>query len=188
MTTAAKGPAATRADRLVWILLVGAVVSVFFGTYAHVHDPAGEATISLFFSGTLNLKVWFTTAALLFAALQILTALRIYGKVKIPKEYPSWLGDAHRLFGTLAFVVTLPVAFHCLWSLGFSDKDARTYIHSLAGCAFYGVFVIKVLSVRTKQLPNWVLPVVGSTAFALLVLIWSTSSLWFFQNVDFPGI
>ena len=82
----------TNTAPLLWILAVGAAVSVFFGTYAHVHDPAGEATISLFFSGTLNLKAWFTTVALLFAALQVLTALRIYGKVKVPREAPAWLG------------------------------------------------------------------------------------------------
>ena len=136
------------------ILLVGALVSLLFGVYASVHDPTGETTIALFFSNTVSMKVWFTTAALVFAILQVLTALRLYGKVKIPKTFPKWLPDAHRLFGTLAFLLSLPVAFHCLWSFGFESTSSQTrrYVHSVAGCLFYGAFASKVLAVRTKRL------------------------------------
>ena len=188
---AAPAPAtatATAASLLI-ILLFGALVSLLFGVYAAVHDPTGETTIALFFSNTVGMKVWLTTASLGFAVLQVLTALRIYGRVKIPKTFPAWLGDAHRLFGTLAFLLSLPVAFHCLWSFGFESTSSQTrrYVHSLAGCVFYGVFASKVLAVRTKRLPGWVLPVIGSTTFTLLVVLWTTSSLWFFQNREFPG-
>lgn len=188
--TPAPASAPASAATLLIIFLVGALVSLLFGVYASVHDPTGESTIALFFSGTLNLKVWFTTTAVLFALLQVLTALRLYGKVKIPRQFPKWLGDAHRLFGTLAFLISLPVAFHCLWSLGFesSSSETRRYVHSIAGCVFYGAFAMKVLSVRTKRLPGWMLPAVGSVTFALLVVLWATSSLWFFRTVDFPGV
>ena len=60
-------------------------------------------------------------------------------------------------------------------------------MHSVAGCIFYGAFASKVLAVRTKRLPNWVLPVVGGVTFTLLVVLWATSSLWFFQNREFPS-
>ena len=119
---AAPPSAATTASLLI-ILLVGALVSLLFGVYASVHDPTGETTIALFFSNTVSMKVWFTTVALVFAILQVLTALRLYGKIKIPKTFPTWLGDAHRLFGTLAFLFSLPVAFHCLWSFGFESSS-----------------------------------------------------------------
>jgi hypothetical protein len=192
--TAADAPAptptaASTTASLLIILLVGALVSLLFGVYASIHDPTGETTIALFFSNTVSMKVWFTTLAVLFAILQVLTALRLYGKVKIPKTFPKWLPDAHRLFGTIAFVLTLPVAFHCLWSFGFESNSGQTrrYVHSVAGCLFYGVFVSKVLAVRTKKLPGWVLPVLGSAAFALIVVLWATSSLYFFQHRDFPG-
>ena len=179
---------ATVASLLI-ILLVGALVSLLFGVYAAVHDPTGETTIALFFSNTVGMKVWLTTGALVFAVLQVLTALRLYGKVKIPKDFPAWLGDAHRLFGTLAFLLSLPVAFHCLWSFGFESTSSQTrrYVHSLAGCLFYGAFASKVLAVRTKRLPGWVVPVLGGITFTLLVVLWTTSSLWFFQNREFPG-
>jgi hypothetical protein len=175
---------------LLLVLLAGAAVSLFFGAYGRIHDPTGEATLTLFFTSTINLKVWFATVAILFALVQIVTALRLFGKIKIPRRMPSWLGDAHRLSGTLAFLFTLPVAFHCLWSLGFASdtSDPRTYIHSVVGCAFYGLFVVKVLSVRIHELPGWLLPSAGFATFASLAVLWVTSSLWFFQNVSFPGI
>ena len=188
-STPAPTPSSATTASLLIILLVGALVSLLFGVYASVHDPTGETTIALFFSNTVGMKVWFTTVALAFAMLQVLTALRLYGKVKIPTTFPPWLGDAHRLCGTLAFIFSLPVAFHCLWSFGFESTSSQTrrYVHSVAGCLFYGAFASKVLAVRTKRLPGWVLPVIGSVTFTLLVVLWTTSSLWFFRNRAFPG-
>ncbi|GEM_PF-483112 len=172
------------------VLAAGAAFAVFLGAYAHVHDPTGETTLTLFFTSTLNLKVWFTTVALVFALVQVLTAARLYGKVHIPRRMPKWLGDFHRLAGSFAFAFTLPVAFHCLWSLGFVGQldDTRRFVHSIAGCAFFGLFVVKVLSVRVRRLPGWLLPTAGSLLFGVLVVVWATSSLWFFQNVAFPGV
>ena len=193
MSAVEASPAGARAPStaasLLIILLVGALVSLLFGVYASVHDPTGETTIALFFSNTVGMKVWFTTAALGLAVLQVATALRLFDKIKIPKTVPAWLGDLHRLFGTLAFLLTLPVAFHCLWSFGFESTSTQTrrYVHSLVGCLFYGAFVSKVLAVRTKRLPGWVLPLIGGITFTLLVVLWTTSSLWFFQNREFPG-
>jgi Family of unknown function (DUF6529) len=180
----------SHAGELVLVLLAGAAVSLFFGAYARIHDPTGEQTLTLFFTSTINLKVWFATAALAFALVQVTTGARLFGKIKIPRQIPPWFGDAHRLSGTIAFLLTLPVAFHCLWSLGFrSDtSDPRTYVHSVVGCVFYGVFVVKVLSVRIHQLPKWLLPAAGITTFLALVVLWVTSALWFFQNVSFPGV
>jgi hypothetical protein len=44
--------------------------------------------------------------------------------IRFPRVRPAWLGTAHRLTGTLAFLLTLPVAYHCLWALGFQDFDS----------------------------------------------------------------
>jgi hypothetical protein len=127
------------------------------------------------------MKVWFATVAVVLAVVQMLTAARLYGRIKVPRHTPAWLGDIHRLSGLLAFLFTLPVAFHCLFVLGFrSDvSDLRTYIHSVVGCAFYGLFVVKVLSVRLRDLPNWLLPATGILTFAALGVLWATSSLWY---------
>lgn len=168
--------------KLLGIGLAGAVVAVGLGVYADVHTPTGEKPYTLFFSDTIQLKVWFATAAVALALVQVLLAMRLYGKLRWPRQAPPWLGDAHRLVGTLAFALTLPVAYHCLWSLGFQSTDTRVLVHSLAGCFFYGVFVMKVLSVRVQGLPGWTLPVVGGAVFTALVVIFLTSSVWFFTS------
>lgn len=168
--------------KLLGILGAGVAVSVLLGVYADSHTPTGEKPYTLFFSDTINLKVWFATAAVILAVIQIFLALRLYGKVHWPKTAPSWLGDAHRLTGTLAFLVTLPVVYQCVWALGFQSGGTRVLIHSLAGCFFYGAFVCKVLGVRIHGLPGWVLPVIGGAVFTALVVLFLTSSVWFFTS------
>jgi hypothetical protein len=134
------------------------------------------------------MKAWLATAVVALAIVQVLLALRMYGRLG-RSAAPAWVGPTHRLVGTLAFLVSLPVAYHCLWSLGFeSNADhARRFWHSLFGCAFYGAFTIKVLAVRSRRMPGWALPVVGGLVFSLLVGLWLTSALWFFDKSGFPS-
>ena len=82
----------------------------------------------------------------------------------------------------------LPVAYHCLWSLGWRDTDARVVVHGILGCAFFGALTTKLLALRINGLPGWALPVLGGGLVAILTGIWLTSSLWFFTNVGFPGL
>ena len=187
MTEATIDRAAPATRRVAVLGLVGAAVAVALGVYAQAHDPTNEQPYTLFFTGTLNLKVWFATAAFLLALVQLVTALRLYGKLAWPATLPPWFGELHRLSGTLAFALTLPVAYHCLWALGFQSGDTRVLTHSLLGCVFYGAFATKVLVVRAQGLPGWALPVAGGATFTVLVGLWLTSSLWFFTTVDFPG-
>ena len=95
---------------------------------------------------------------------------------------PDWVGPVHRWSGTIAFVVSLPVAFHCLWALGFESGDARVLVHSVAGCVFYGAYAAKMLGLRTRSAPRWALPVLGGCVFTLIVVLWLTSALWLFTN------
>jgi hypothetical protein len=69
--------------------------------------------------------------------------------------------------------------------LGFQTPDARVAVHSLAGTFVYGVFAAKVLIVRDHRLPRWMLPTAGLTLASTIVLLWATSSLWYFSNVRF---
>jgi hypothetical protein len=179
--------AGTAARRLVGVLLVGSAVSVALGVYGRSHDPTHEAPYSLVFTSTIQLKVWFATAAVALAVVQVLVGLRLFDKIAVPRRAPGWLGDAHRLVGTLAFLLTLPVAYQCLWALGFQSTDTRVLLHSLLGCFFYGVFTVKVLAVRVRGLPSPTLPVVGGLVFAALVGVWLTSALWFLTSRP-PGL
>ena len=101
----------------------------------------------------------------------------------------KWLPAAHRWSGTAAFVISLPVAYHCLWSLGFAtDRGARPIVHGLLGCAFYGAMATKLLALRATRLPKWAIPAIGATLVTALTGIFLTSSLWFFTTVDFPAL
>ncbi len=171
---------------LLWAVLAGAAVALALGVYGREHEPAGQALFTLWFSGTLNMKAWLATVALLLGIVQVILAARMYGKLG-RSPAPAWVGPTHRLCGTLALLVTLPIAYHCLWSLGFQTDSTRRYVHSVLGCVFYGAFVTKVLCVRSARLPGWALPVIGGVLFASLVVLWLTSSLWFFDNVGFPS-
>jgi Family of unknown function (DUF6529) len=174
--------------RLVVPALVGAAVAVALGVYGNAHDPTGESILGdgLFFSATLNMKAWLATAVLALACVQVLSALWMYGRLPLA-SVPSWIPTLHRVSGTLAFLVSLPVVYHCLWALGFQDTDTRVLVHSLAGCFFYGAFVAKMLWLRVPSLPGLVLPLIGGTVFTSLVAIWLTSALWFFDNFGFPS-
>lgn len=166
--------------------LAGALVAVAAGVYGQVHDPASETTIRWFFTTTLHFKAWMTTLAFVLAIVQVLGALWMYGQLPFG-EAPAWVGPGHRIAGSLALLVSLPVAYHCLWSLGFNPDptSSRRFWHSVFGCLFYGAFATKVIAVRSKRMPGWALPVVGGVLFTLLMLVWVSSSLWFFRNIGF---
>lgn len=187
--TAAVGDQTVRSgpSPLVTPLLVGAAIALGVGVYGNVHDPTGRSLVTAFFTATINLKVWLATAAVTAGLFQVATALRVYGRIGSGPA-PAWMVPAHRVSGTAAFLLSLPVAYHCLWALGFTaDAGTRVLVHSLLGCFFYGAFAAKVLAVHRRNLPAWALPWVGGATFTALVGLWLTSSLWFFTTVDFPG-
>jgi hypothetical protein len=170
------------AGRFLLALGAGAAVALSLGIYGKVHDPTGGSLVSLFFTATIHLKVWFATAAIALAIFQLATALRMYGKLG-RRRGPSWISRAHRISGVAAFWLTIPVAYHCLWSLGFQlHSGTRIWAHGVAGCFFFGALTSKVVIVRSPRMPNWVLPVAGGAVFTALVVVWSTSALWFFRT------
>ena len=82
----------------------------------------------------------------------------------------------------MAVLFSVPVAFHCLWSLGFGTYSTRVLLHSLFGCVFYGVFVTKMLTLRTSRIPAWALPWLGGVLFTVMVVVWLTSAMWYFVS------
>ena len=142
--------------------------------------------ITSVFSSTIAGKAWFATAAVVLAVVQVSTGARIFGKleriVRIPRPH---VNRVHRWSGRLAFLCTLPVAFHCIFILGFQTVNTRVLVHSIAGSFVYGVFAVKIFFVHDRAHPRWTLPVVGGTMFAVLVTLWATSAFWYFTNVRF---
>jgi hypothetical protein len=165
---------------------VGAAVAVALGVYGRVHNPSNQLVFTLGLSSTIAMKVWLATVVLAFSVAQVLSALWVYGR--LPWKAPAWAGTTHRISGRLAFIISLPVAYHCLWSLGFQSTTTRVLLHSVFGCLFYGAFAAKVTIVRSKNLPGWALPVAGGLTFTILVLTWCFSALWFIQHQGFPSL
>jgi hypothetical protein len=162
-------------------LAVGALVAIALGAYGRMHDPTNEALNLAGFSSGIAAKAWLGSVAFVLAIIQVLSAMAMWGRL------PGWTaghGTAimHRWSGRLAVIVSLPVAAHCLYALGFQDFDTRVLLHSLFGCFFYGLFVCKMVVLTRSKTPGWVLPVVGSAVFTGLVGLWVTSSLWFFSE------
>jgi hypothetical protein len=176
----------------VWLavtLVLFALVSVTVGVVARESDPASAPGdyFKLFFSDPLHLKVWFATVAFVLACTQLVTAARVYGVIDFPPR-GRFFNVVHRWSGRLAVLFTLPVAYHCIFMLGFGDYTDRVYVHSLLGSVVYGAVVAKVLIVRGgNRFPGWFLPIAGGLLFSILLGLWLTSSLWFFndQGVEF---
>jgi hypothetical protein len=182
-TTKAAGatrPTGTLAQPLL-VLAAGLAVALAIAVYGNAHDPTGKGLISFGFDSPIRMKAWLTTIALAFAGVQLVTALAMYGRLGRGASRP-WIGPTHRISGLLAFLVSLPVAAQCLWGLGFQTTDTRVAAHSVLGCAFYGAFAAKMLTLRTHGGPKWLLPVLGATVLTVLAGLWLTASLWFFRN------
>jgi cytochrome c553 len=169
-----------RSYRWVAIPLLGfAVVSLIAGLLAR-HEPRSKGYFRLFFSDPLHLKAGFATAAAVLACFQVVTAAWIFRKLPWPK--PAWVNPVHRWSGRLAFVCTLPVAYHCIFKLGFRTPSTRVVVHGLLGCSVYGAFAAKVTIVRLRRFPTPVLPVAGGLLFAVLIGVWYTSALWLYTR------
>jgi Family of unknown function (DUF6529) len=138
------------------------------------------------FSTPIAFKAWFATAAAVLAIVQVLTGARIFGKLQrfVPVAPPQ-VNRIHRWSGRLAVLATIPVAFHCIFILGFQTTDARVFAHSLLGSFVYGVLAVKLWYVHDRDHPRWLVPLAGGTLFTILVALWSTSSLWYFTEVRF---
>jgi hypothetical protein len=172
--------------RLLIVGLIGSAVALTLGIYGNAHSPSSDLTITLGFTNTITMKVWLATIALGFAVVQLLSALWMYGRLPLGAA-PPWLGLVHRISGRLAFLVSLPVAYHCLYQLGFQHSSFRVLAHSILGCLFYGAFAAKVLIVRSRNLPRSALPLAGGLVFVLLVYVWLLSALWYISQSGFPS-
>jgi hypothetical protein len=177
-------PVRTRPWLILVPLLVGAAVSVALGVFGSVHEPTGSVPWQRGFPSIYAMKVWLSLGVLLLAAVQLGTALWIYGKLRLRPR--RWLGPLHRTTGFLAFVVSLPVAAACLWALGFQTYDARVLTHGILGAMFYGAFVAKVLVLHSRRLPGWALPAVAGLLLATVVGAISSSALWYIATYGLP--
>jgi hypothetical protein len=171
----------------------GAVVALLVGVFGKVHDPSLDGTTTLGFDTVIDMKVVVSTIIGVLAVLQVIGALCLYGKLGI--KPPSWLGTAHRIGGTVTLVLSVFVAYHCLWALGLESGTledgekvpTRAVVHGVLGCAVFGAIVVKLVAVRSRRAPGWFLPVAGGLLFALLIVVILTSAVWYIGEEGWPS-
>lgn len=178
-TRRAPDPAAAA---LLMIILVGGGVAIALGVYGRLHEPTGFSLNVAGFSGPLAVKAWLTTGAFLLAVVQLISAVVMEGKLR-GLLAPPWIRPLHRWSGRFAVLLTVPVAVHCLYALGFQSGTSRVLFHSLLGCFFYGAFTAKMLLLTRRGMPGWSLPLLGGLVFSALFGLWLSSSLWFFTTI-----
>jgi Family of unknown function (DUF6529) len=169
-----------RTTTIVLAFGVGTLVAVGLGVYARVHDVSFFAFNLAGFSSGAAAKAWLATVAFLLGLVQLFSALVMYGRINIAA--PWWIDKVHRWSGRIAVLVSVPVAVHCLYALGFETDVTRGLVHSLAGCFFYGAFVAKMLVLQRHEAPGWALPVLGGAVFTALTVLWLTAAGWFFTT------
>lgn len=166
---------------LLTTILVGAAVAIMLGVAgAQVDQP--RALPVWWFTSTQSMKAWLSSVVLLLVVGQLVTALWMYARLPgIRRPAPGWVTPVHRASGRVAFLLSLPVAFYCLYSFGFDTATPRVFAHSVAGCVFYGAFASKMTGLRLTRVPGWLIPILGGVAFTSFVVAWYLSSLWWFQ-------
>jgi hypothetical protein len=172
----AKGDAA-----VLGAVALGALVAVGLGVFGKLHEPQFFSISVAGFSSGTAVKAWLATISVALALFPLGSAFAMYRLIPGGKA-PAWMRPAHVWSGRLAVLVSVPVAVHCLYALGFESYDNRVLFHSLFGCFFYGAFVTKMVLLTRKGLRAWVIPVAGGLVFFGLVYVWLTSALWFFDT------
>jgi Family of unknown function (DUF6529) len=169
---------------LLVLAAAGGAVATALGVYGRVHTPTGGQIADLGFPTMKAMKAFLASVAVGLVIVQIGSALAMFGRLPFLTTTPKWVPFLHRWSGTVAFVVSLPVAYHCLWALGLQTTQTRPLVHGLFGCAFYGAMTTKLLGLRSKNLPRWAIPVFGSLLVLTLTAVWLTSALWFYTAFD----
>jgi len=169
-------PSGTKIGPVVLAFAIGTAVSFGLGVYGRLHTPTGNAVNIAGFSSGAAAKAALASVAMALAIVQIVTALGIFGRIPLRG---AWVGTVHRWSGRLAVLISVPVAVHCLYALGFEAYDGRVLAHSLFGCFFYGAFVFKMLILTRDDSPKWALPLAGGLVFSGLTALWTTAVLYF---------
>ncbi|MER6123252.1 DUF6529 family protein [Streptomyces sp. NPDC001795] len=173
---------------VLWILLpVAVVVGLYW--YGRVHTPNYETSL---FGQRGNdarlLKAQLGSALLGLALIQLFLALWMYRRLPALRAAPHGVHTTHRLIGLTAFLLSLPIARHCITAYGVQLTDPRLALHSLTGCFLYGAFVAKVIVVRHRRWPGWALPLAGGTLVTAIALIWYAAAFWYLNGFQAPGL
>ncbi|MFG2794618.1 DUF6529 family protein [Streptomyces sp. NPDC048419] len=182
-------PRSTRPLMLALGVLLPFAVAAALYAFGRSHTP--DYASSLFGrrgNDANELKAQLGSALMGIAIVQLLLALWMYRRLPGAGAAPRPVHTVHRVGGFAAFLVSLPIAYHCITAYGVQLTGTRTALHSVTGCVLYGAFVAKVLVVRSRRLPGWALPAAGGVLVTAIVVLWYSAALWFLNGYDVPGL
>ena len=109
-------PSGTKIGPVVIAFVIGTAVSFGLGVYGRLHTPSGHAVNIAGFSTGAAAKAALASVVMALVIVQTVTAMGLYGRIPLRG---AWVGTVHRWSGRLAVLISVPVAVHCLYALGF---------------------------------------------------------------------
>ncbi len=131
-----------------------------------------------------NLLAWKTAFAALvigLAGFQVATAARVWGAGGLPLSEAT-AARIHRWSGRLLLVLSVMLAYTCLFGLAGPTSPTRVLLHSILGGTLFVVLAVKFSALRLGRPSDRHLPVIGSLLFVNYVAIWALSALDYVMN------
>ena len=116
--------------------------------------------------------------AFFFGLVQTVTAMGVMGKIKMP----GWVSPVHRWSGRIAVALTVPVAVHCLYALGFQGYSVRVLRALPARLLLLRRLHLQDVDLDPGRLAELGAAVMGGAVFSGLTALWMTAALWFFTT------
>jgi len=119
-------PAGPNPAWLVLPLVLFALITLTVGLVAGriLQEPYDTPFFHFPFRDVLQMKAWLVTTALVLGCGQLVTAARIYERLRFLPTGPFY-HLVHRWSGRAAIVFTLPAAYHRIFMVGFGSETPR---------------------------------------------------------------
>jgi hypothetical protein len=131
----------------------------------------------------LMLKSLLATLAVVVAAGQAVSGLRLRGRMKWLPLPVSGLRLWHRLGGDAVLLLTLSVAFICVVHLPYVAYSLRVPLHAALGTLTAAILTVKVVIARRFRRFLKRAGVYGAAAGFSLLGCFAASALWYFMLV-----
>jgi hypothetical protein len=135
MTTGNRTPWRRSPARITAIILGAAAsvaVAIAIWSVGRHHTPA--YTTGLFGAHgaqAVDLKARLGSALWCLALIQLLLGLWMYGRLPGAATAPHRVRTGHRLVGLVAFLLSVPIAYHCVLTYGVETTNARVAVEAL---------------------------------------------------------
>ena len=117
------------------------------------------------------------------SAAAVSAALYAVGRLHSPNYTVSLFGQTG-----LAAVTLKSLLANVMLGLASLQVMLALWMYGKLPLAGSGAFTAKVLLVHSRRLPGWALPAAGGTLALVVVVLWYTSALWYYNGYQLPGL